>query len=152
MVSRCLLPWDCLSSCNLCPVIENDYEQSEEYQIVTQRIFFYVRVHSLYTLGSLAGTKGDLGWAGFALQGCGPAEMLKCFPSSHLPQLEPQGLPPPEQGWYPLDAHFYPSCTDPGLKPTPALERGPQQYCKDRRLINPIPKAEVAQSCNLGSW
>ena len=27
---RCLLPWDCLSSCNLCPVIENHYKQNEE--------------------------------------------------------------------------------------------------------------------------
>lgn len=53
----------------------------------------YVPLHSLSILGSPAGTKRDLGWAAFPLQAFGAAEMLKCFSPSHLPQLEPQGLP-----------------------------------------------------------
>jgi len=102
----------------------------------------------VYILGTLVGTKGSLGWTAVALQGCGPAEMLKGFHSSHLPQLEPQGLPgstmsPAEQGWYPGDAQFHPSHTDPGLKPVPALERGPLGHCKGRRLLHTVAKAGV---------
>lgn len=129
MARRCLLPWDCLSSYNLCPVLGNSYKQSKEEQIVTWRIFFYVLAQSFYILGSLAGTNGHLSWAAFTLQGCGPVEMMKCFHSCHQPQLEHQRLlgspvSPAEQAWCPCDVHFSPCCIGPVLKPTAALEHG----------------------------
>lgn len=117
----------------------------------------YVLVHSLYISGSLAGTKGDLGWAASALQLglvterkalqhlCRATEMLKCFPSSHLPQLEPQGLPgstvsPAEQADTHNDAHFHPSCTDLGLKAIPALECGPRGTARTEDILIPLLK------------